>query len=255
MRLIGYTFGAPARGLARIAAVAVIAVGAMTAAPDMAEAKSKFVFANSSAYDTLDPHAVFDVGRVASRLNLYDGLMRWEDNPPQLQNWLAESYEISSDGLTYTFTLRDGATFHDGSPIEASDVVYSIDRILGMKKGAFSLFESVIKPGSTVAPDARTVEFHLTTPSAIFLATVPEIHVVNEELVRANEVDGDFGTVWLSKNDAGSGSFALKRYDPAIGWSATRFADHFMGWGDKYLDEIEFRTVVEITRSTHACSA
>jgi peptide/nickel transport system substrate-binding protein len=172
--------------------------------------------------------------------------MRWEDNPPQLQNWLAESYEISADGLTYTFTLRDGATFHDGSLIEASDVVYSIDRILGMKKGAFSLFESVIKPGSTVATDARTVEFHLTTPSAIFLATVPEIHVVNEELVRANEVDGDWGTVWLSKNDAGSGSFALKRYDPAIGWSATRFADHFIPWGDKYLDEIEFRTVVEI---------
>jgi peptide/nickel transport system substrate-binding protein len=246
MKLIDYAFGAPTRRLARVAAVAVVAIGGMAAAPDMAEAKSKFVFANSSAYDTLDPHAVFDVGRVASRLNLYDGLMRWEDNPPQLQNWLAESYEISADGLTYTFTLRDGATFHDGSPIEASDVVYSIDRILGMKKGAFSLFESVIKPGSTVATDARTVEFHLTKPSAIFLATVPEIHVVNEELVRANEVDGDWGTVWLSKNDAGSGSFALKRYDPAIGWSATRFADHFIPWGDKYLDEIEFRTVVEI---------
>jgi peptide/nickel transport system substrate-binding protein len=111
---------------------------------------------------------------------LAEWLPHRKDNPPQLQNWLAESYEISADGLTYTFTLRDGATFHDGSPIEASDVVYSIDRILGMKKGAFSLFESVIKPGSTVATDARTVEFHLTKPSAIFLATVPEIHVVRD---------------------------------------------------------------------------
>ena len=64
--------------LCRIAAAAAVAFGAVTTT---AAAGGKFVFANSSAYDTLDPHAVFDVGRVASRINLYDGLMRWFDNP------------------------------------------------------------------------------------------------------------------------------------------------------------------------------
>ena len=230
--------------LCRFAAAAAIALGAATAP---AAAGGKFIFANSSAYDTLDPHAVFDVGRVASRINLYDGLMRWFDNPPHLEPWLAEKVDISKDGLTYTFTLRD-AKFHDGSPVEASDVVYSIDRILAMKKGAYSLFEGTVAPGSTEAPDAKTVVFNLSKPSAIFLATVPEIHVLNAELVKANEADGDLGTAWLSKNDAGSGSFQLKRYDPAIGWQATRFEDHFFGWDmvDNPLDEIEFRTVVEI---------
>jgi peptide/nickel transport system substrate-binding protein len=248
MKLIDNAFGAPVRRLARIAAVAVLAVGGMAAVPAPAEAGGKFVFANSSAYDTLDPHAVFDVGRVASRLNLYDGLMRWQDNPPQLEPWLAESYEISDDGLTYTFKLRQGAKFHDGSAIEASDVVYSIDRILGMQKGAYSLFNGVIEPGTTQAPDPHTVVFTLTNPSAIFLATVPEIHIVNTDLVKANEKDGDWGTTWLSSNDAGSGSYQLTRYDPAIGWQATRFEDHFMGWDSNPnpLDEIEFRTVVEI---------
>ncbi|MEO0821528.1 MAG: ABC transporter substrate-binding protein [Pseudomonadota bacterium] len=235
------------RAGARLLGGAALAVAlSFGGATGMAEAKDKFVFANSSAYDTLDPHAIFDVGRVASRLNLYDGLMRWLDNPPVLEPWLAESYTISDDGLTYTFVLREGATFHDGSAIEASDVVYSIERILALKKGAFSLFADVIEPGSTKAPDARTVVFTLTKPSAIFLATVPEIHVVNEELVRANEVDGDWGGAWLSQNGAGSGSFELTRYDPAIGFQAKRFEDHFMGWGEKYFDEIEFRTVVEI---------
>lgn len=233
------------RGLAGFGAAALVALSIGFAQP--AEAAGKFVFANSSAYDTLDPHAVFDVGRVASRINMYDGLMRWQNNPPELQPWLAESFEVSDDGLTYTFKLR-AAKFHDGSPIEASDVVYSIDRILEMKKGAYSLFEDTIKIGSTKAPDAKTVVFTLTKPSAIFMATVPEIHVLNEELVRANEKDGDLGTVWLSKNSAGSGSFMLKRYDPAIGWQAVRFEDHFMGWDmvENPLDEIEFRTVVEI---------
>ena len=198
--------------------------------PSLADAGGKFVFANSSAYDTLDPHAVFDVGRVASRINLYDGLMRWQDNPPKLQPWLAESVDVSDDGLKYTFHLRD-ATFHDGSPLEASDVVYSIERILEMKKGAYSLFEGVVPKGSTKAIDAKTVEFNLSKPSAVFLATVPEIHVVNEDLVTANDKDGDLGTAWLSKNDAGSGSFMLKRYDPAIGWQAERFEDHFIRLG------------------------
>ena len=247
MRLFDY-----APGLGRLAAAAVIAVGGigasgvgMMATP--AHAGGNFVFANSSAYDTLDPHAVFDVGRVASRINLYDGLMRWQDNPPKLQPWLAKSVEVSDDGLTYTFTLND-AKFHDGSPVEASDVVYSIDRILEMKKGAYSLFEGTIAIGSTKAPDAKTVVFTLSKPSAIFLATVPEIHVLNAELVQANYNGDDLGTEWLSKNDAGSGSFQLKRYDPAIGWQATRFEDHFHGWDmvEDPLDTIEFRTVVEI---------
>jgi peptide/nickel transport system substrate-binding protein len=134
-------------------------------------AKSKFVFANSSPYDTLDPHVIYDVGRVASRLNMYDGLMRWLDNPPKLTPWLAESYNISADGKTYTFKLRKGATFHDGSPVEAKDVVYSIERILALKKGAFSLFSKSIEPGSTKAPDSHTVVFNLKTASSIFLAT------------------------------------------------------------------------------------
>jgi hypothetical protein len=215
---------------ARAGLAACLSLGASASASGAA-ATDRFVFANSSPYDTLDPHAIFDVGRVASRLNLYDGLMRWLDNPPQLEPWLAESYEISEDGLTYTFTLREGALFHDGSPVEASDVVYSIERILALKKGAFSLFSDVIEPGSTEAPDARTVVFNLTKPSAIFLATVPEIHVVNEELVSANEVDGDWGGVWLSQNDAGSGSFELTRYDPAIGFQARRFRGPLHGLG------------------------
>ncbi|MGI9522995.1 MAG: hypothetical protein ACR2PG_15270, partial [Hyphomicrobiaceae bacterium] len=75
---------------AAITAVAGIAVIGLHAAGEPATAQNKFVFANASAYDTLDPHAVFDVGRVAVRLNLYDGLLRWLDNPAKLTNWLAE---------------------------------------------------------------------------------------------------------------------------------------------------------------------
>src|SRR5262249_31610946 len=165
------------------------------------QAETRFVFANESPYDTLDPHAAFDVGRVAVRLNLYDGLYRWLDNPPKLEPWLAESHTVSPDGLTYTFKLRHGAKFHDGTEITAEDVRYSAERILAMKKGAAALLSTMIAPGATKALDRYTVQFTLTKPAAIFMAVVPEVHVVNSALVKKNEKDGDWGAAWLTNNE------------------------------------------------------
>jgi ABC-type transport system substrate-binding protein len=210
-----------------------------------AVAQTRFVFANESPYDTMDPHAAFDVGRVAVRLNLYDGLYRWLDNPAVLQPWLAESHTVSADGLTYTFKLRHGAKFHDGTEITAEDVRYSMERILALKKGAASLLATMVAPGTTKALDKYTVQFALTKPASIFMAVMPEIHVVNMALLKKHEKDGDWGAAWLTGNDAGSGSYAMTRYDPAVGFTAKRFAGHFMPWGAKYIDEIEFRLVKE----------
>src|SRR5438876_360810 len=196
-----------------------------------ATAQTRFVFANESPYDTMDPHAAFDVGRVAVRLNLYDGLYRWLDNPPKLEPWLAESHTVSPDGLAYTFKLRRGARFHDGAEITAEDVRYSIERILALKKGAAALLGAMVAPGTTRALDRHTVQFTLMKPAAIFLAVVPEVHVVNSALLKKNEKDGDWGAAWLTSNDAGSGSYMLTRYDPAIGFIAKRFAGHFLLWG------------------------
>src|SRR5262245_19995855 len=221
----------------------LLAIAAVLSAP--AVAQTRFVFANESPYDTMDPHAAFDVGRVAVRLNLYDGLYRWLDNPPKLEPWLAESHTVSPDGLTYTFKMRRGAKFHDGAEITAEDVRYSIERILAMKKGAAALLSTMVAPNTTKVVDKSTVQFTLTKPAAIFMAVVPEIHVVNSALVKKNEKDGDWGAAWLTSNDAGSGSYQLTRYDPAIGFIAKRNPGHFLPWGPKYIDEIEFRLVKE----------
>src|SRR5919106_6511799 len=160
---------------------------ALLAVVTPAAAQTRFVFANESPYDTMDPHAAFDVGRVAVRLNLYDGLYRWLDNPPKLEPWLAESHTVSPDGLTYTFKLRKGAKFHDGAEITAEDVRYSMERILALKKGAASLLGTMVTPGSTKAVDRHTVSFTLTKPTAIFMAVVPEVHVVNTALLKKKE--------------------------------------------------------------------
>jgi peptide/nickel transport system substrate-binding protein len=222
--------------------LAALSIGQLTTVSEAAAA-TRFVFANESDYDTMDPHVAFDVGRVAVRLNVYDGLMRWQGNPAKLEPWVAESHTISADGLTYTFKMRKGVKFHDDTEVRASDVVYSMERILALGKGAAALFKNMIAAGNTKAVDDYTVEFKLTKPSAIFLAIVPEVHIVNEKLVKKNEKGGDWGGEWLSKNSAGSGAYKLTQFDPAIGFVAERFPAHFKGWGPKYIDEIEFRGV------------
>ena len=226
-------------------ALAVIAIASVqptwgsTASP-------RFVFATSSTYDTIDPHMVVDQPRIAARLNLYDGLLRWVDNPAKLEAWLAESHSASADARSYVFTLRRGAKFHDGTEIKASDVVYSVERLLALKQGAFALFADLVAPGSTRALDDRTVSFSLTKPAVHFLSIVPEIAVVNAALVKRNEINNDWGRAWLAKNEAGSGSYILTRYDASIGFAAERFKDHWNAkWGTRPIAVIEFRTVAD----------
>src|SRR5215475_1378678 len=132
-----------------LALIALALMTTLTLAATPSDGQTRFVFANESPYDTMDPHAAFDVGRVAVRLNLYDGLYRWLDNPPKLEPWLAESSTVSPDGLTYTFKLRKGARFHDGTEVTAEDVRYSIERILALKKGAAALLSTMIAPDTT----------------------------------------------------------------------------------------------------------
>ena len=106
-----------------------------------AYAENSFLTWADTLPQSLDPHAVFDTEMQFVLYNVYDGLYRYEGNPPKLEPWLAESYTVAPDGLTWDFKLRHGVKFHDGSELTAADVVYSFQRLLALGKapsGAFS---------------------------------------------------------------------------------------------------------------------
>ena len=229
----------------RIALAGAAALGAAGLPREALAARTRFVTANNNPYDILDPHQVFDIGRIAIRLNMYDALTRWVDNPPQLEMWLVDTPDISADGKTYSFKLRPNVKFHDGSAMTADDVVYSMERILALKKGAYGLFKDIVAPGSTKALDTRTVQFNLITPFAVFLAILSELWVVNSKVVKQNAKGDDWGAEWLSRNEAGSGGYRLRRFDAAVGFQAQRFEGHFMPWGKNPVDDAEFRVVME----------
>ena len=198
---------------------------------------------------TLDPHAVFDVPSQFILLNVYDGLYRYQGNPPQLVPWLAEKHTVTEDGLTWEFSLREGIAFHDGSPMTAADVVYSFRRLLAMNKAPAAAFTPVLKAENVSAPDARTVRFVLSVPYAPFLAAMPLVAIVNPRVIAANEKAGDRGAEWLAANAAGSGAYTLDAatYRPRTSLDLERFPGHFRGWADNAhpIAQVRSRPVME----------
>ena len=201
----------------------------------------------------IDPHQVLDVPAENVAFNLYDNLYRYEDNPPKLVPWLAESHTVSDDGLTWEFKLRSGVKFHDGSEVTADDVVYSFQRLLKIGKAPAAPFLPVLKGENVTAVDPRTVRIKLDKPYGPFFSAVPMLMIVNAKLVKSHEQNGDWGAGWLASNDAGSGSYRLipETYVPLEKVDMERYEAHFQGWdhNKKPIRRVEIRpTQVTSTR-------
>lgn len=99
--------------------------------------------------------------------NVFEGLTRI-DAQGQVQPALAESWTISDDGLTYTFTLHEGVTFHDGSELTAEDVVFSVNR--ARAEDSVNAQKALFEPIDSIeAVDPRTVKITLKRPTSAFL--------------------------------------------------------------------------------------
>lgn len=231
----------------RLARLAVLFAALL--APLAAAAQQRPLVWGDTLPATLDPHAIFDVPSQFVLLNVYDGLYRYQGNPPRLEPWLAESHTVSSDGLTWDFTLRAGARFQDGSAITAEDVVYSFRRLLTMKRAPAAAFTPVLTPDRVTATDARTVRFVLSAPYAPFLAAMPLVAVVNPRAIAPNVVNDDWGAAWLAANSAGSGAYRVDgaTYQARVALDLERFPGHFRGWADnpKPVESVRVRPVLE----------
>jgi peptide/nickel transport system substrate-binding protein len=126
---------------------------------------------------SLDPQAVTAVNDFRILINLYDGLVRYKSGTLQVEPALAESWTISEDGRTYTFRLRQGVSFHDGTPFNARAVKFNFDRMLDKDHpfhdtGPFPLAFFFQAIQSTEVLDDHTVRFHLDAPYAPLLSNL-----------------------------------------------------------------------------------
>jgi peptide/nickel transport system substrate-binding protein len=198
--------------------------------------------------NTLDPAVNYDFNGAPFLGAVYETLVRAEgEKDPKLVPGLAESWEVSPDGLVYTFKLKPNAKFRDGSPVNAEAVKYSFERLLKLNMGATANFTSIDK---VEAVDDKTVRFTLKEPFTQFLPALSSLWgpaIVNPAVVKAHEKDGDLGQAWLTENDAGSGPYKLGKWDRGQQITMERDPNYWGGWGDKYIDTVIVRPIGEST--------
>jgi peptide/nickel transport system substrate-binding protein len=140
---------------------------------------------------------------------IYDALVDIRPDSSVTPN-LASGWEISDDGLTYTFTLESGVTFQDGSPLTAADVVYTFNRLVEVGSSAVNILGEF----AVEAPDESTVVFTLTSPNADFLYGIGSQFsgIVKDGAGNPNELAEGSDNPYANFN--GTGPFVLQEYRP-----------------------------------------
>ena len=169
---------------------------------------------------TLDPAEVFEFSASEVLGNSYQGLIGYNVNDvSDIFGVIAEKWEVSEDGKTFTFTLRPDMKFASGNPITAEDAVYSLQRVIKLDKSpAFILTQFGFNADNVDAMIRKTgdmtFEFEMEKPYAptlvLYCLTATVGFIVDSELVKSHEADGDFGYDWLKTNYAGSGAFTIR---------------------------------------------
>jgi peptide/nickel transport system substrate-binding protein len=173
---------------------------------------------------TLDAAQSFEFAGSDVIRNVYSKLVNF--NPADLsagyEPEVAESWTVSEDGKTITFTIVEGMKFHSGNPVTAEDVEFSLQRaVLLEKTPSFILTQFGFNKDNvaeTIKADGNTVSIttdqKYATSFVLNCLTATIGGIVDKKTVMANEVDGDMGNEWLKTNSAGSGPYKVVSWKP-----------------------------------------
>ena len=169
---------------------------------------------------SLDPAEVFEFTASEVLGNAYQGLVGYDpEDVSDIFGVIAEGWEVSEDGKTFTFTIRDGLQFASGNPITAADAVFSLVRAVKLDKSPAFILTQFGLTADNVEDMVRqtgdmTFELEMDKPYAptllLYCLTATVGFVVDKALVMEHEANGDFGYDWLKTNYAGSGEFTIR---------------------------------------------
>ncbi len=223
------------RAIAALSA-GVILLALVMAPAAMAAEKPKYggilTFAVPKPPPSFDGHRENTFALIHPVAPHYSTLLKFDQwNYPKVVGDVAKSWKVSKDGKTYTFKIRKGIKFHDGSTLTARDVKATYDKIISpppgvvsVRKGSYSMVKSV------EAPDDRTVVFRLKWPSASILANLasPWNFIYKADILAKDPH-------WYEKNVNGTGPFKFVEYVPGSHWIGEKNKDYFVK-GRPYLD-------------------
>jgi peptide/nickel transport system substrate-binding protein len=216
--------------ISRHAFVAVFCTAALAAPAAHAQSRAETLrYVTGATVNTLDPN-IPGTTREAFALSMatYDRLVsfgrkqlngKWVFDLDTINGELAESYTVSPDGLKISFKLRPDAKFHDGSPVTAEDVKWSLDRcvtapVLGK---AQLLTGSMTSADQFKVIDPLTFEVTLPKPDKLALPNLATVYalIFNSKLAKAHATAEDpWALSWLKDNEVGSGAYMLETFKP-----------------------------------------
>ncbi|WP_417308015.1 ABC transporter substrate-binding protein, partial [Devosia sp.] len=178
---------------------------------------------------SLDPHVSTAANDFRIAVNLYDGLVRNKPGTLEIEPALATDWSISDDGLEYTFNLREGVTFHDGTPFNAEAVKFNFDRMLDedhpyASTGPFPLSFYFSSVENVEVLDDLTVKFTLNEPFAPFMSNLASATGLIVSPAAVEEFGADYG-----RNPVGTGPFKFEEWQSNTSVVASRNEDYWDG--------------------------
>jgi peptide/nickel transport system substrate-binding protein len=242
------------RTLSRRTLLQLTGLAALGARPGPATAQPKkggvLTLGRNHDADTLYPGRSTGLSAIATNLLLYDGLVL-HDFQMKIRPALAERWETSGDGLTWTFHLKRGVKFHCGEPLTARDVKDHFDRWIDAKE-AFPTRVKVAALQETRAVDDHTVQFRLKEPTLVFLNNVSQTEWGYASIPHARHVaqhGKDYGVA--ASTVCGTGPFRLDRWTKDDRMELVRFEEYRWGSpaydnaGPAHLERLVLRTIPE----------
>jgi peptide/nickel transport system substrate-binding protein len=205
-------------------------------------------YAAISEMVTLDPSTEFS-NSIMVLCNLYEPLIWYQPwmSPPFVPA-LATSWESSNNSQTWTFHLRQGVKFHDGSPFNATAVKYSIDRTMRLGLGASYIWSPVTEVNVL---DTYTVQFILSAPTPLdVISTASYGAWIMSPKVDAIASAAGFtnASAWFNAgHDDGTGPYTITKWDPQSEVVMQKFADYWGGWTSDQFDTAVLRVVRDET--------
>jgi peptide/nickel transport system substrate-binding protein len=197
---------------------------------------------------SLDIATEYEAAAMAVNRVVYERLVRYSGDGTDIEPELATSWTISEDGKEYTFQLRQGVKFQDGTDFNGEAVKFSFDRVLKINQGPAWMF-SVID--SINCPDEYTVTFVLKEPFSAFLPVLANIWgtgIVSPTAVTSNEVDGDSATTYMQDHMVGTGPYKFVEWVHGDHITLERNPDYWGGWTEtdgKIIDRVVIKFITE----------
>jgi peptide/nickel transport system substrate-binding protein len=196
---------------------------------------------NSEVMIGWDPATGYS-NEVIALHNVYETLTRYNADTQEVEPVLAESWESSQNGLTWTFHLRDGVTFHTGNPLTAEAAKAAIERTMEIGEGAAYIWGAVKKID---APDDLTLVFHLSYPSPLDLVSSGTYSAYIYDTTASG--GPDLGDWFADGNDSGTGPYTVAEYNPGdeIELRLEAYPDYWGGWDGDHYERYVFRVTPE----------